>query len=359
MSASSSTFRPVTVPSRRAASVSFWIWSRPWCAASIDSLRDSVYLTGLPSLSRDEQGDHLLRRHLQLAAESAPDIRGDHAHLVLRDLQRHRQHQPQDVRDLRGRPHGELRAGRVDHHRARFHERRNQPLLAEGALQEHFGVADGLFDVAARAGLRGVERPDRADVGAEIGMHQLRAVRGRGGEIEHRQAGRRSRRRSLRARPALRRRCGPPRRPRLRRRSSPCPPRATGAGGAFMSSVIGHALGRLPCSAARSAPVKTATTPGMLRAALVSMPVMRACATGLRRIAMCCMPGQHDVVGPPGAAGDQMLRLPCEPAPCRFRVRPWRSSHASCGISLRCNSFIAACQLPRWRAVAAPHPAPP
>ena len=49
MSASSSTFRPVTVPSRRAASVSFWIWSRPWCAAIMDSLRDSVYLTGLPS----------------------------------------------------------------------------------------------------------------------------------------------------------------------------------------------------------------------------------------------------------------------------------------------------------------------
>ena len=49
MSASSSTLRPVTVPSRRAASVSFWIWSRPWWAASMDSLRDSVYFTGLPS----------------------------------------------------------------------------------------------------------------------------------------------------------------------------------------------------------------------------------------------------------------------------------------------------------------------
>jgi hypothetical protein len=58
-----------------------------------------------------------------------------------------------------------------------------------------------------------------------------------------------------------------------------------------MSSVICQALGRLPCSAAKSAPVKTATTPGMLRAALVSISVMRACATGLRRMARCCIPG--------------------------------------------------------------------
>ena len=48
MSASNSTFMPVTVPSRFADRVSFWIWSRPWWAACIDSLRDSVYFTGLP-----------------------------------------------------------------------------------------------------------------------------------------------------------------------------------------------------------------------------------------------------------------------------------------------------------------------
>ena len=36
------------MPSLVAASVSFWIWSRPWCAAISDSLRVSVYLHGLP-----------------------------------------------------------------------------------------------------------------------------------------------------------------------------------------------------------------------------------------------------------------------------------------------------------------------
>ncbi len=50
MSASSSTFRPVSLPSRVAQIVMSWIWSRPWCAAVIDSDRDSVHFTGLPSL---------------------------------------------------------------------------------------------------------------------------------------------------------------------------------------------------------------------------------------------------------------------------------------------------------------------
>ena len=49
MSASRSTLSPVTRPSLVADSVSFWIWSRPWCAVRIDSVRVSVNFTGLPS----------------------------------------------------------------------------------------------------------------------------------------------------------------------------------------------------------------------------------------------------------------------------------------------------------------------
>jgi hypothetical protein len=64
-----------------------------------------------------------------------------------------------------------------------------------------------------------------------------------------------------------------------------------GAFGDFMSSVIGHAHGRLPCSSARSAPVNTASTPGSSRAALTSIDVILACAIGLRRIDMCTRPG--------------------------------------------------------------------
>ena len=49
MSATRCTSRPVTVPSRLAVIVMSWIWSRPWWAASGDSERVSVHLTGLPS----------------------------------------------------------------------------------------------------------------------------------------------------------------------------------------------------------------------------------------------------------------------------------------------------------------------
>ena len=50
MSASSSTFSAVTVPSRFAARVMSCIWSRPWWADSSDSDRVSVHFTGRPSL---------------------------------------------------------------------------------------------------------------------------------------------------------------------------------------------------------------------------------------------------------------------------------------------------------------------
>ena len=46
MLAMSFTSMPVSVPSRVAVSVMSWIWSRPWCADSIESPRVSVYLTG-------------------------------------------------------------------------------------------------------------------------------------------------------------------------------------------------------------------------------------------------------------------------------------------------------------------------
>ncbi len=64
-----------------------------------------------------------------------------------------------------------------------------------------------------------------------------------------------------------------------------------GWSGMTMSSVTGHAHGRLPCSPARSRPLNAATTPGLLRAAEVSTRVTRACAIGLRRNATYSMPG--------------------------------------------------------------------
>ena len=135
--------------------------------------------------------------------------------------------------------------GGVDHYRAGFHERRNEPLLPEGALHEHFGVADRLFDVAARAGLRGVEGPGGADVGTEIRVHEVRAVGGRAREIEH------YRQvvvvdvdlleRVLRFVGAAGHHDGHGFAGEVHRVH-----REGGAGGAFMSSVICHAHGRLP-----------------------------------------------------------------------------------------------------------------
>ena len=58
-----------------------------------------------------------------------------------------------------------------------------------------------------------------------------------------------------------------------------------------MSGVTGQAQGRLPCSAAKSAPENAAMTPGALRAADTSTRVIRACAIGLRTNATCTMPG--------------------------------------------------------------------
>ena len=50
MSASRSTDRPRILPSASAAILIRCHWSRPWCTVMLPSLRDSVHLTGLPSL---------------------------------------------------------------------------------------------------------------------------------------------------------------------------------------------------------------------------------------------------------------------------------------------------------------------
>ncbi len=61
--------------------------------------------------------------------------------------------------------------------------------------------------------------------------------------------------------------------------------------GVTWSGVIGQALMLTPCTASRSLPVKTATTPGAEVASLVSMALIRAWANGLRTMARCSMPG--------------------------------------------------------------------
>ena len=50
MSASRSTDRPRSRPSASAAILIRCHWSRPWCTVRLPSLRDSVHLTGRPTL---------------------------------------------------------------------------------------------------------------------------------------------------------------------------------------------------------------------------------------------------------------------------------------------------------------------
>ncbi len=64
-------------------------------------------------------------------------------------------------------------------------------------------------------------------------------------------------------------------------------------------------------------------------AAATSIEVMVACANGLRTIARCSMPGQRDVVGPAGAAGDQPLVLLA--ATVAADLRSTASAGRSCG----------------------------
>jgi hypothetical protein len=54
-----------------------------------------------------------------------------------------------------------------------------------------------------------------------------------------------------------------------------------------------------------SAPVMTATRPGIAFAADVSIERMFACAYGLRRIAAYVIPGERDVVEVAALAGDE------------------------------------------------------
>ena len=157
------TFRPVTVPSRRAVSVSSWIWSRPWCADIIDSLRVSVYLHGRPTPGGDDRSISSSGVTCSLPPKPPPTSGAMTRILCSGVPVSSREQKPQDVRDLGRRPHRDLVAGRVDDDAARLHERRDQPLLAVLALDDDrlAGVGDRVVDVAAGARLGRVEDPGR------------------------------------------------------------------------------------------------------------------------------------------------------------------------------------------------------
>ena len=98
-----------------------------------------------------------------------------------------------------------------------------------------------------------------------------------------------------------------------------------------MSSVTAQADGMgLAHSSSRSAPVCTATTPGIVAAAAVSMLRIRAWAKGLRRTARCSTPGMGRsavyFASPvsSGASSRRTMRLPTNGAAERASVAVMR-----------------------------------
>ena len=142
MSASRSTSRPRIRPSRSAAILIRCHWSRPWCTVMLPSLRDSVHLTGRPSLRAISTASTSSAVTCSLEP-NPPPTSGAITRMFCSGIPvTRRQHDPQHVRDLGGRPQRDLAAHVGRHHRPRLHRARDQPLLPVGALDDHRGVAE-------------------------------------------------------------------------------------------------------------------------------------------------------------------------------------------------------------------------
>ena len=123
----------------------------------------------------------LLGVHVELAAEPAAHRRGDDPHLVLWRAGRGRDHELQDVGDLRGGPDGDLAAlGLGDHgHAPGLHGRGDEALLDVALADVMGGLAERPLDgVRVRD-----ELPDVGRVRGEVGVGQD-GIGGRGLEVD-------------------------------------------------------------------------------------------------------------------------------------------------------------------------------
>jgi hypothetical protein len=115
-------------------------------------------LDRLAELAGQGDGGELLGVDLQLGAEAAPDLGGDHPELGLGDPEAQGQEEPHKVGDLGGRPDGELALGghRLDDDAARLDGVGDQPGVEVALLDDHRGLVEDPVDVAV-AQLPGVE----------------------------------------------------------------------------------------------------------------------------------------------------------------------------------------------------------
>ena len=215
------------------------------------------------ALRRAARHEQLLGVDVELRAEAAADRGRDDPQLVLGDAERDRHHDLEDVRDLRRRVERDVAAERLRHHAhaAGLHRHRDQALLDVALLDRVGGVARTRASTASGSG---IERPTCSDV-----------LVPRSSWMTTRSASASSR--SMTAverlvvdddgvdrvlRPASRCRRG--RRPRRRRRSTTLSTRER-----VVRRVL-HVVGDRPRArhrrgpaSRRSAPVSTATTPGI------------------------------------------------------------------------------------------------
>ena len=108
MSASRSTDRPRILPSASAAILIRCHWSRPWCTVMLPSLRDSVHLTGLPTLRATSTASTSSAVTCSLEPKPPPTSGAMTRRFCSGMPKNSGQHEPQHVRDLGRRPERDL-----------------------------------------------------------------------------------------------------------------------------------------------------------------------------------------------------------------------------------------------------------
>ena len=130
-------------------------------------------LDGSTQLARELRDKDLLAGACQFAAEATPDVGCDDAKVVLRNSRHQCQEHAKDVRHLGGGPQGDLiaHAHGCGHDRARLHERGDESLVDEAALDDDIRLRGSLVVAATEV----------VDVAGVVGSY---VVHGCGGIVD-------------------------------------------------------------------------------------------------------------------------------------------------------------------------------
>ena len=105
--------------------------------------------------------ERLLGVHLQLRAEAAADVGGDHADALLGDAELAGQERAHEERDLRGRGQRQGVAAPLGHHRAWLDRRSRRAVVDDAPLDDLVRLGEpGLEVAAAQRPLEGLVRPE-------------------------------------------------------------------------------------------------------------------------------------------------------------------------------------------------------